>query len=102
MDLECKLHPSIQGKNAFSMIYFRSVNYLAIYYPQLPFMQSRLQFRQGDVRPYSFYLSPWNNLSYQLGHHKSFIFMDYFKTPSEFHELFLTSDNTVKGQRHDQ
>lgn len=73
----------------------RGSKYLVVYNPQLPLTQSHYQFVQGDARPYSYFFSPWNNITYQLGDKNSFIFMDHFKTPLEFNKLFIKPEDDV-------
>lgn len=61
--------------------------YLAVYQPQLPTGLSHHHFSQGQVKAVYYTCSPWNNATYKLGTKTSLLFEDYFKTPSEFHQM---------------
>ncbi|KAM7345288.1 uncharacterized protein ACRADG_011653 [Cochliomyia hominivorax] len=61
--------------------------YLAVYHSQLPLNISHHHFEQGQVKAVYYRFSPWNNATYKLGNKTSLLLEDYFKTPSEFHQM---------------
>ncbi|XP_023296513.2 uncharacterized protein LOC111679216 [Lucilia cuprina] len=78
-------------------IYKDQEKYLAIYHSQLPMNIKQHQFKKGQVTAVYYNFSPWNNATYKLGNKTSLLLEDYFKTPSEFHQM---SENEEKFKQN--
>uniref|UniRef100_A0A1A9WK29 Uncharacterized protein n=1 Tax=Glossina brevipalpis TaxID=37001 RepID=A0A1A9WK29_9MUSC len=74
-------------------IYKNAENYLAIYKEQLPGLQSQHPFKRGEVKKVNYMFNPWNNATYKLASYTSLLLPDYFKTPSEFHQMFVSEED---------
>ncbi|KAH8269506.1 hypothetical protein KR018_004371, partial [Drosophila ironensis] len=64
--------------------------YVAVYGSQLPLGTVKHYFERGEIAEYKNFLNPWSHIMYKLGNRSSMLLVDYFKTPSEFHQLFAT------------
>ncbi|KAH8350143.1 hypothetical protein KR067_002800 [Drosophila pandora] len=71
-------------------IYKSSDKYVAVYGSQLPLGTVKHFFEKGQIAEYKNFLNPWSHIMYRLGNRSSMLLIDYFKTPSEFHQLFTT------------
>ncbi|SPP75692.1 uncharacterized protein LOC117580674 [Drosophila guanche] len=69
-------------------IYKSADKYVAVYGSQLPFGTVKHYFDRGQISEYRNVLNPWSHIMYRLGNRSSMLLVDYFKTPSEFHQLF--------------
>lgn len=45
-------------------------------------------FQRGQIAEYKNVLNPWSHVIFKLDKRSSMLMIDYFKTPSEFHEMF--------------
>lgn len=57
---------------------------------QIPFSTRRLHFEKGDVaaaRPYG--ILPWKDSWYNVRRQKILLLVDYFKSPSELHNMLV-------------
>jgi len=68
--------------------------YVAVYGSQLPLGTVKHYFERGQIAEYKNFLNPWSHIMYKLGNRSSMLLVDYFKTPSEFHQLFATKQET--------
>ncbi|XP_016972566.1 uncharacterized protein LOC108039905 [Drosophila rhopaloa] len=75
-------------------IYKSSEKYVAVYGSQLPLGTVKHYFERGQIAEYKNFLNPWRHIMYKLGDRSSMLLVDYFKTPSEFHQLFETKQET--------
>ncbi|XP_020806622.1 uncharacterized protein LOC110182826 [Drosophila serrata] len=71
-------------------IYKSPEKYVAVYGSQLPVGTVKHYFEKGQISEYKNFLNPWKHIMYKLGNRSSMLLVDYFKTPSEFHQLFAT------------
>ncbi|XP_026841439.1 uncharacterized protein LOC6592951 [Drosophila persimilis] len=69
-------------------IYKSADKYVAVYGSQLPLGTVKHYFERGQIAEYRNVLNPWSHIMYRLGNRSSMLLIDYFKTPSEFHQLF--------------
>ncbi|EDW08500.2 uncharacterized protein LOC6578657 [Drosophila mojavensis] len=69
-------------------IYKSGDKYVAVYGSQWPVGIVKHYFQRGQIEEYKSVLNPWSHIIFKLGHRSSMLMIDYFKTPSEFHELF--------------
>ena len=68
-------------------IYTNSDKYIATYQSQLFLGRKQHYFNRGDVSQVRNPINPWSDMTYRLGNRNSILLLDYFKTPSEFHEM---------------
>lgn len=69
-------------------IYKRETDYVAIFEGQLPRMTKKLYYRKGDVieQPPSG-IMPWQDSRYKINGSKVIMLINYFKSPSELHQM---------------
>ncbi|XP_055836479.1 uncharacterized protein LOC129905116 [Episyrphus balteatus] len=68
-------------------IYKKDKSYLAIFEGLLPFGIKRLSYNQGQVKEFKHFLNPWSLITFKIKDTITLLMLDYFKTPSEFHEM---------------
>lgn len=54
----------------------------------MPLGTVKHNFEKGQIGEYKNPLNPWSQIMYKLNRRSSMLLIDYFKSPSEFHELF--------------
>lgn len=75
------------GLSTIYKVCYYILRYLAVFQAQLPGGESRHSFNQSEVKNVNYRFNPWNNVTYKLGTKTTFLFEDFFKTPSEFHDM---------------
>ncbi|XP_023162655.2 uncharacterized protein LOC111593843 [Drosophila hydei] len=69
-------------------IYKSGDKYVAVFGSQMPVGTVKHYFQRGQIAEYKNVLNPWSHVIFKLDKRSSMLMIDYFKTPSEFHEMF--------------